>query len=252
MELDLKKKNKELEELNSQKNQFLGMCAHDLRNPIGVVFGYAELLEELLSENLTDEHRELFATIQRTSSFMLNMLDELLDITSIEAGQLHLDFQKLDVDAFVKQNLELNKLMAKQKNISLNFDSTLSDVKVEIDEGKFRQVLNNLITNAVKYSEPETKVTVGLRESNAEEIILTVADQGQGIPEAEHDKVFKSFGTTSAKPTAGEKSTGLGLLITKRVVEGHGGKIWFESEKNKGTTFFVSVPRFQKTDEISV
>lgn len=243
MQRELAKKNVELEQLNALKNQFLGMAAHDLRNPLSVIMSYSEFLMEDAGATLNDEQREFLNIIRRSSEFMLHLVNDLLDITQIEAGQLRLDLQPTDLVALVRHNIALNRVLAAKKHIAIE----LSDEPLPpllLDAAKMEQVLNNLIGNAIKFSPPHTTITVRVtRAPNTDSsILLAVQDQGPGIPPHELDKLFKPFQRTSVKSPTGEKGTGLGLTIVKKMVEGHHGKIWVESHVGKGTTFFVALP----------
>jgi hypothetical protein len=135
----------------------------------------------------------------------------------------------------------LNRVLASNKDIEIQtaIDGPLP--KMRLDPDKIEQVLNNLISNAIKYSHPNSTITVQLTREDTH-VLLSVQDEGQGIPAEDIDKLFKPFQRTSVQSTAGEKSTGLGLVIVKRIVKGHGGKIWVESEVGEGSTFFVSLP----------
>ena len=241
----LRQSNDQLRELNSQKNEFLGMAAHDLRNPIAVIQNSSSVLSRYLSENLSEKQKEFLKKISDTSKFMLELLNSLLDISKIESGKLGLEITKNNYPDFVRKNIEFNRFFATEKGISI--DSALSDdiPLVDFDKNKIEQVLNNLISNAIKYSHPNTTIRIEvLREKNF--VVTKVIDQGQGIPENELPHVFKPFQKASTKPTAGEKSTGLGLAIVKKIVEGHQGVIGVESEVGKGSTFFFKLPLWDK------
>ncbi len=238
---ELQKKNIQLDQLNKVKNQFLGMAAHDLRNPIGTILMFTEFVLEEHSDCISEECMQMMEIIHNSSRFMLNLLDELLDVVKIEAGKLELKPEKINIDTFVSKNIAINAMIATKKQIRIvkNVIDELPDI--EADPGKLEQVLNNLITNAIKFSPAETTITVSAF-CTGNEIIFSVADQGQGIPKAEMDLLFKPFAKLSPKGTAGEKSTGLGLTIVKRIIIGHSGRIWVDSTVGKGTTFYFSLP----------
>ena len=239
---EIKEKNEKLEELNKIKNEFLGMAAHDLRNPLGVIQVTSEYLLLLdLNNNLSEEQMDLLREINTSSEYMRDMLNELLDITAIESGQLKLEIKAEDYITFLKHIIKLNKPLADRKDISLELNVKDSLPPMSFDRNKITQVLNNLITNAIKFSWPDTEVSVEVRKEQ-DCIITGIIDQGQGIPSDEINNMFKPFQKTSVKATAGERSTGLGLAITKKIVEGHGGKISVESEVGKGTKFYFTLP----------
>lgn len=241
---ELREKNKELEKVNAQKDRFLGMAAHDLRNPLGHISTVADILLEDLDGKITDQQRELLEITQRSSQFMLDLVNDLLDIAKIESGKLNLNLAETDLATLVKQNVAHNRALADKKNIAIRVDVPDDLPPLMVDPGKMEQVLNNLISNAIKYSFPDTTVKVQLQRRDGS-VLLSVADEGQGIPADEQQKLFQPFERTSVTTTAGEKSTGLGLAIVKRIVEGHHGKIWVESESGKGSTFYVQLPMTQ-------
>ena len=237
----LSERNEELQALNEQKNQFLGMAAHDLRNPLGVIGSYSSLL---LDDDipLPDEKRRRFlGTIHASSQFMLNLINDLLDISAIESGRLELRLEPVHLGPLLRYNISLNETLAGEKDITIDLEVEEDIPAVPLDAEKFEQVLNNLLSNAVKFSHPGSRIQV--RTSREGDLItVCVADQGQGIPEEEQVKLFRPFGRTSVRSTSGEKSTGLGLAIVKRIVEGHGGHIAVDSEVGRGTTFRVCLP----------
>lgn len=238
---ELAKKNAALAALNEQKNRLLGMAAHDLRNPLGVIMSYAKFLNHMAGAKLDEKELQFVAQIEKSSQFMLRLLEDLLDVSQIESGQLNLALAPTDLVALVKGNVELNRVLAGAKDISIELEVPAALPPVDMDATKIEQVLNNLISNAVKYSHAGTTVRVSL-ESGAEEVRVSVRDQGQGIPAAELDKLFQAFSKTSVRSTAGEKSTGLGLAITRKIVEGHGGRIGVASRVGEGSTFSFALP----------
>lgn len=238
---ELTKKNFQLSKLNEQKNQFLGMAAHDLRNPLSIILMYSDFLIDEAADVLDDEQNEFLQIIHSSSDFMLKLIEDLLDVSKIESGKLELELEKTDINTFIEHNIALNQVIANKKQISIDFTPE-EDIMpfVMIDRAKIDQVLNNLLSNAIKFSSRKSKVEVYMVKSD-EKVIVSVKDQGQGIPEDEVNKLFKPFSKTSIQGTAGEKSTGLGLSISKRIIEGHGGKIWVESEFGKGSNFNFSL-----------
>ncbi len=237
----LQKKNVQLRKLNDQKNEFLGMAAHDLRNPIGVIMGYSEFILEEAADKLPREHLNFIRIILKSSEFMLKMLNDLLDIAKIESGKLNLDKQPIDFEELVGSNLSLNRVIAEKKGIRIVQEIYEKLPEITVDPDKIEQVLNNLISNAVKFSERGTTITVSAFHDNKNMTVM-VKDQGQGIPQQEIQKLFKPFSKLSVQTTDGESSTGLGLSICHKIILGHGGKIWVESKVGTGTTFYFSLP----------
>jgi signal transduction histidine kinase/CheY-like chemotaxis protein len=226
---------------NERKNQFLGMAAHDLRNPITVIQGYGELLKSDISDKLDTEQLEYLNGVQSASYFMERLVDDLLDVAKIESGKWELECLLTDILPIVREAVSYNAPLAKSKQIEIVIDYEDNLPKTMIDASKIQQVLNNLLSNAIKYSHAHTRVYVriSLDENN---FLISLKDQGQGIPKKEQEKLFKAFSKTSVQSTGGEKSTGLGLLICRQIVEAHEGKIWVESEIGVGSTFYISLP----------
>ncbi|MEO8603995.1 MAG: HAMP domain-containing sensor histidine kinase [bacterium] len=238
---ELAKTSAEMARLNEQKNLFLGIAAHDLRNPLGAIAAFSDLLLEEAADVLSPEHLDFVEQIKSQSEFMLHLVNDLLDVAKIEAGKLELDRTPVDLVAMVKRALTLTNSQANKKRIALQFTSGDAPLVVSLDPGKIQQVLTNLITNSIKFSAAGTTVEVRVI-CHAGEAVLSVRDQGPGIPAAELATLFRPFQRTSVKSTAGESSTGLGLVIVRKVVEGHGGRIWVESTLGAGSTFFVALP----------
>jgi len=241
-EAEIARKNAELTELNDVKNQLLGMAAHDLRNPLSVIRTSSSFLLEDEARLLPPEKVTAFMRrIKENSEFMLKLIDDLLDMAKIESGRLDLNLVRQDLYAVIEENVSFNRTLADKKDIRLDFVPGRGLPLLRFDRGKVEQVLNNLISNALKFSSPGTAVTVQAARANGT-VVVSVKDQGPGIPAEELDRLFKPFSKTSVRSTAGEKGTGLGLAISHRIVEGHGGRIWAESEVGKGTTFKFSLP----------
>jgi PAS domain S-box-containing protein len=241
-EVEIAQKNAELAKLNELKNQLLGMAAHDLRNPLTVVNTASSFLLDDASRLLSEEKKHDFMRrINANGEFMLRLIDNLLDVAKIESGRLDLELATGDLCGLIEENLTMNRMLAEKKSIRLDFAPERGVPLFRFDRGKVEQVLNNLISNALKFSEPDTVVTVQASRVNGT-VVVSVRDHGQGIPAEELDKLFKPFSKTSVRGTAGEKSTGLGLAICRKIVEGHHGRIWAESEPGKGSTFSFALP----------
>lgn len=234
------KANVQLTKLNEQKNHFLGIAAHDLRNPLAAILAYCDfLLEDMDPE---DEERVSFLeNIKISSRYMLDLLEDLLDVTQIEAGKLSLDMQEARLIDLVRKNIELNSIIAQRKDISIRLCCHEDLPPVPLDPMKIEQVLNNIISNAVKYSHSGTAVEVSIFRSG-DYATLSVKDQGIGIPAKDIDRIFQPFAKLGRQGTAGESSTGLGLAIVQKIILGHKGRIWVESTEGEGTTFYFTLP----------
>ncbi|MFW5783132.1 MAG: ATP-binding protein [Spirochaetota bacterium] len=238
---ELQKKTVQLEQLSEQKSRFLGVAAHDLRNPIGGIHGLSGLLMEEATEAGDEVHAEIFAQVRESSGFMLELIEDLLSAVTIESGVMHLKLEPTDLNELIASNARLNQIVADAKGIRLSVEPGEQVPTIQLDRLKMHQVLNNLISNAVKFSPEGSAVTVSVaREDTA--VVVSVQDLGPGIPAPELDKLFEPFQQTTVRSPGGEASSGLGLSIVKAIVEKHGGRIWVDSTVDEGSTFRVSLP----------
>jgi signal transduction histidine kinase len=242
LQREMAKKNAELERLNELKNQFLGMAAHDLRNPLGIIMSFAEFLEDETKDTLSAEHRKFLHIINTSAEFLLKMIEDLLDISKIESGKLSLNRELTDLIELAEKNITLNNALSAKKDISIQLNYNKKPLILNIDPQKMEQVLNNLLTNAVKFSHPGSTVYLTVTDKT-KSVQVEVRDEGVGIPPDKTETVFQPFGKASSTGTAGEKSTGLGLFIVKNIIEGHHGTIAVESEPEKGSRFYFELPR---------
>ncbi len=238
---DLARKSAELETALRELNHLLGMIAHDLRNPLGVILGFAELLNVELAASISLEQHGFLEQIKRSAESMLRAIDELLDFSRIESGRLELDRKSTDLAALVRQNLETNAVLARRKNIGLEGRIEGAERRVALDARLIEQVLNNLIGNAIKFSYPGGVVKVTLA-FGANAIMIEVADRGMGIPDEQLERLFTPVAGKGRRGTANEPSTGLGLAICRRIVEAHRGTISAESAEGAGAKFMVTIP----------
>ncbi|MBS4060208.1 MAG: PAS domain-containing sensor histidine kinase [Bacteroidetes bacterium] len=241
---ELQKKNIQLGQLDQLKNQFLGMAAHDLRNPIGNIMMSSEYILDMDGKNLSDAARELLSIINTSSQFMLGLIDNLLDVVKIESGKFDLHFEETDLGIFLASVVRFNAILAKNKEIQITLNVPTVLPPILIDRDKITQVLTNLLTNAVKFSSQGTEIIVSAIQTD-KEVYISVQDHGQGIPENEISMLFKPFSNVSVRSTGGEKSTGLGLSIAKSIVTHHNGRIWVESKQGQGSIFTFTLPLTQ-------
>ncbi len=231
----------ELDELNQVKNRYIGMVAHDLRNPIGLAQSFAQLLLDQYQENTQEDNLSQLAIIERSCSFSINLISEMLDVSKIEAGIINLKSGLYNYIEFCRSVIYINRIFAKKKNQEVIFSSDLESIMLTFDQNKIEQVLNNLIGNAIKFSQPDTKITVKISQSGSH-VITEVKDEGQGMPAEEVKTIFEPFNSGSAKATGGEKSYGLGLAIVKRIIDAHHGSINVASKPGEGLSFSFMLP----------
>jgi signal transduction histidine kinase len=238
---ELEIKNAELAKLNQEKNYFLGVASHDLRNPIGNIISLVHILEDELGDTLSLEMKEMLQMMHDSGRDMLELLNNLLDVSKIESGKMNLNLKNDSIAGIIQKSINDNIRTANAKSIVLDYNIGDNIPQVAFDKIHLQQVLNNLISNAIKFSFGNTHVEINVIRKESD-VVISVKDQGQGIPSNDIHRVFLPFARTSVASTNGEKSTGLGLTIAKRIVEAHGGNIWLSSEVGKGTTFFFSLP----------
>jgi two-component system, sensor histidine kinase and response regulator len=239
---ELRLKNERLKDLDQQKNHMLGMAAHDIRNPLGIILGYAKFLQADAGPLLNAEHRAFLDAITQSSEFVLGLVEQLLDISTIESGRLIIDKAPIDLAKIASNHVELIRVLAARKSIHITTDIPHERVIIAADAKKIEQVLSNLTGNAIKFSSPGTSMVVRVK-SLRDRVEFSVHDEGPGIPREELSRLFRPFSTTSVRATSGERSTGLGLAIARRIVEGHGGEITVESQVGKGSIFRVTLPK---------
>lgn len=239
---DLEQLNARLSELNLEKNRYIGMVAHDLRNPIGVAASFSEIIIEDYDHINKETQLEYLGHINKSCDFSLNLICDFLDISKIESGIFELNLIEQDYLSFVKSSIIHDEILAKNKSQEILIHSDKATMLARFDQNKIQQVLNNLLSNAIKYSMPDTRILIDITETDTD-IITRITDHGQGIPAEELSNLFNFFQTTSVKATANEKSTGLGLAIVKKIIEAHHGKMNVKSEVGTGSIFYFSIPK---------
>lgn len=243
----LKEKNSEtfkinelLIETDKEKNDFLGVVVHDLKNPLTNIILIAGSLKKNYEKLSAEKAAGLFEKIYLSAERMLDIIDNLLDINKIESGDITLNITEIKLRELIQKIISEFEIYSSQKNIKIILNSDVDEDSLSSDEMVIKEILMNLISNALKYShkDSEVKINIGHDEHGKKEI--KISDYGLGIKEEEKKKVFQKFAKISNKPTAGENSTGLGLSIVKKLTELCGGEISFESEFGKGSTFTLS------------
>lgn len=221
--------------------KFLALATHDLRNPIAGILAASLFLLDEVSGLLDEEHARLLESIESSSRLLLRLIDGLLDVSKIEAGISALSCQPTDLRVLIERNLVMNRLLANRRGIRIILAAEAS-VPVVGDATRLSEVIDNLVANAIKFSPTggTIEVRVGLE---GKMIVMSVRDEGEGIPEDEVESMFKPFQKKrrAARATA-EHGSGLGLAIARGIVQGHGGRIEVESHPGSGSTFTVFLP----------
>jgi two-component system, sensor histidine kinase and response regulator len=240
---DQKRINDELIRLNNTKNEFLGIAAHDLRNPLTAIIGYIDLiLDDLNAEKFnTGLIKKDLNTVLMSAQQMVKLITNLLDISAIESGKINLDLKYQNINRVFEECEKLNHNTAQHKNIQLQIEKNPELPDTFFDMSRMIEAVDNLISNAVKYT--HAGGTVRLYSQLTDNTIVThIQDTGLGMNDDDLKDMFTSFKKLSARPTGGESSTGLGLAIVKKIVVIHGGEIWVKSRKGEGSTFSFSLP----------
>jgi signal transduction histidine kinase len=234
----LTEQNERLVEADRLKDEFVALISHDLRTPLTSILGYLELTLE--DEELTSSQRSYLEVVERNAQRLLRLVSDLLFVARLEAGQLELHESELDLVAVVQQSVHEAEPRAASGGITLKCE-TQPVQGVTADRGRMFQLLDNLVSNAIKFTPPggEVRVSVGAADGA---VRLEVADTGIGIPAAEQKRLFERFFRASTAADRQVQGTGLGLYIARAIVEAHGGEISFESETGRGTAFRVEIP----------
>ncbi|MEP0985140.1 ATP-binding protein [Ekhidna sp.] len=224
-----------LRTLNEDKNNLIKVLAHDLRSPLSNILNGAQIIES--GEKLSDQGKTILGFILQSSEKMSSLIDKILDADSIEAGQHNINLERFKINDVIRQVVKDNKEKAKQKSITVKFNSKRSKA-VLADNIYTAQVIDNLVSNAIKYSEVGTEVEIHVKEVDGM-VRISVQDEGPGLTKEDEKKLFKKYQQLSARPTKGEASIGLGLSIVKNFTERMGGKVSYDTELGKGTTFHI-------------
>ncbi|MGY3212271.1 two-component system sensor histidine kinase VicK [Mucilaginibacter sp. HD30] len=232
---DLEKALEKLQLSSREKDRILRAVAHDLRNPIG---GIASLTSVMAEEDYTDEQKEMINLVKETSYNSLELINEILEAANVTS--IELNPEPVEINGLVNNSVELLRFKAAEKGQQIFFEPLPASQELQISREKIWRVISNLVSNAIKFSPTGALVHVAV-EKAADQVIISVKDNGIGIPEKMQDQVFNMFTSAQRPGTAGEKSFGLGLSICQQIMEKSGGAIWFKSRKD-GTTFYISLP----------
>lgn len=234
---DLEASNVKLSALNQEKNDFMGIAAHDLRNPLTIIISYAEIMRE-------GSHLEMSAklaqSIYEAGSRMRDLITNLLDANAIEEGNISCKIEPCEVAPLVAQSVEQNQINAARKETEI-LTSIPAGLTARTDRSTTVQILDNLISNALKYAPPKTRVFIDAQR-DSRQVFISVKDEGPGISDEDQQKLFGKFTRLTARPTGGESSTGLGLSIVKRLAEAMHGSVECRSVLGEGATFTVRLP----------
>jgi len=239
---EIQDKSRQLEIANQHKSEFLANMSHELRTPLNAIIGFSEVLLERLFGELNAKQDDYLKDIHSSGRHLLNLINDILDLSKVEAGRMELDLATFDLPSAISNAMALIRERAQRHEIALGIDVDPQLGEIIADERKLKQILLNLLSNAVKFTPQGGRIDVRGRIAG-DAIEIAVEDTGIGIAAADHEAVFEEFRQVGRQYTSKQEGTGLGLALTRRFVELHGGKIRVESEPGKGSVFTFTLPR---------
>ena len=241
--LELAAARAELHSLDQIKSAFISTAAHELRSPLTALSGYLELLHDNDTSNLTDQQKNYLLVIEESTQRLVSIINDLLDVTRIESGRVALVLQATDLAGLIEQATAAYADQLRDREIQLTLDTPAGLPPALCDETRTSQILDHLLSNAVKFTQLGGSITVSLERASEDGfLLLVVEDSGVGIPRSEHDRIFERFYRASNAAYSGAAGAGLGLHIARALIELHGGRIWLESDVERGSTFYVTLP----------
>jgi signal transduction histidine kinase len=241
---EIEGKSRELEALNMEKNNLIGIVAHDLKSPLNQIKGLAAIIK-MTSASLNAEALHCVDMIDKSATRLSEMINKILDIEAIESKKLNLKIENIDLTKLLTELVERHVVNARQKQVEI-FCTIEPTIFAALDKGYTEQVFENILSNSLKFSPAFRSVYVKLHQHD-NRAIVEIKDEGPGLNEEDKKKLFGKYQKLSAKPTGNETSTGLGLSIVKKFVEAMNGEIWCVSEEGNGASFFVSFTSMQKS-----
>ena len=230
----------ELEAVSRHKSEFLASMSHELRTPLNAIIGFSQVLREEMFGPVNEKQAEYLDDIVSSGHYLLSLINDVLDLSKVEAGQVELEVQPFSVREALERGVVMVRERATEDGVEVALEADPDVDVVEGDERRIKQVIFNLLSNAVKFTPPGGAVDVSAARVNGE-VRISVADTGPGIALEDHERIFEEFQQTEAGLEQRE-GTGLGLALSKRFVELHGGRIWLESEPGSGSTFVFTLP----------
>ena len=237
---EIEEKGRELESANKHKSEFLANMSHELRTPLNAILGYTELILDNIYGDVPEKIQEVLERLEKSGRHLLGLINDVLDLSKIEAGQLTLSLNEYSMGEVIQTVFTSVEALATEKKLELKVKVPKDLTTGKGDEQRIAQVLLNLLGNAIKFTE-EGEVQVEAGVSN-ETFLISVSDSGPGLSEADQKKIFEEFHQADGSSTRAKGGTGLGLSISKKIIDMHGGRIWVESTPGKGSTFRFTLP----------
>jgi signal transduction histidine kinase len=237
---EIEEKGRELESANQHKSEFLANMSHELRTPLNAILGYTELILDDIYGAVPEKIQEVLARLEKNGRHLLNLINDVLDLSKIEAGRLSLSLNEYSMEEVLKMVSNSVEALLAEKDLELKVEVPKDLVIGKGDEQRIAQVMLNLVGNAIKFTdEGEVKVEVNVAN---ETFLVSVHDTGPGITEADQQKIFDEFRQADGSSTRKKGGTGLGLSISKKIINMHGGRIWVESTLGRGSIFHFTLP----------
>jgi signal transduction histidine kinase len=231
-------------ELDRLKSEFVAVVSHEVRTPITSIKGSLELLSDERFHKLPAPQKELLSICQANTERLISLINDILDFSKLESSKLSLNIEPMEMDVVLSEAVENIRSLAAQKEVVIELTVDGSAGRIEADPMRVGQVATNLIGNAIKFSPDKSRIEV-FASGDPEKIVVSVKDYGRGISARDISRLFQRFAQLDSSTTRKAGGTGLGLVISKGIVEQHGGDIWVESALNEGSTFSFSLPRFR-------
>lgn len=246
----LEQTNTQLEMASRLKSQFLANMSHELRTPLNSIIGFVEIIHDGRAGEVNADQREYLADVLGSSRHLLQLINDVLDLAKIEAGKVRLEFELIDLPALMRQAMALLRAQAEKKRIRIVVQPDESLSGVHGDPTRIKQILYNYLSNAIKFSPEGVEVVLRSRAEGQLEYRIEVEDQGIGIAASDHARLFKDFEQLESGTDKKFQGTGLGLSLTRKIVETMGGRVGFESEPSQGSRFFAILP-IRSADEMT-
>jgi signal transduction histidine kinase len=240
---ELELENRRILEANRLKNDFLANLSHELRTPLNAIIGFTELLHDGQVEATSSQGKEFIADVLVSGRHLLQVIDEMLDLAKAEAGRLELQPVSVKAESLIDEVLEIARRLAERKRLVITKSVDPDFGAIVVDPARFKQIAYNYLSNAIKFTPDGGQVSVRLLPSGADHFRLEVADNGIGIASTDLGRLFIEFQQLESALGKRHAGTGLGLALTKRLVEAHGGSVGVTSELGRGSTFFALLPR---------
>jgi PAS domain S-box-containing protein len=237
----LKIRAQELTAANKTKTEFLANMSHELRTPLNSIIGFSEILHDLTFGPLNEKQLKYISNVLTSGNHLLTLINDILDLSKVEAGKMELVYDEFVVSTVINEIKTLVISIASKKNIMINVITYEKLITIHADGGKFKQILFNLMSNAIKFSPNGGSITIDAKCIN-DMVQIAITDTGIGISKEDQKKLFQPFVQVDASTSRQFEGTGLGLALVKRFVGLHGGKVWIESEPGKGSTFTFTIP----------